>query len=61
MIKERKLINSLLNKRIKETEEEIQRAYNSGDSTYELYEILHVYEDLKDEIMEIFEYCEKEV
>lgn len=61
MIKERKLINSLLNKRIKETEEEIQRAYNSGDSTYGLYEILHVYEDLKDEIIEIFEYCEKEV
>ena len=53
MIREKKLINSLINKKIKETEQEIQRAYNSGDDTYILYEILRVYEDLKDDINDI--------
>jgi hypothetical protein len=56
MTREKKLINSLIDRKIKETEEEIQRAYNSGDSTYTLYEILNVYEDLKDDINSIYSY-----
>ena len=56
MTRERILINSLLNKRIKKTEEEIQRAYNSGDSIYRLYEVLYVYEDLKDDINGVYTY-----
>ena len=56
MTREKKIINSLLDKKIKETEEQIQRAYNSGDNTYNLYEILNVYEDLKDDINSIYSY-----
>lgn len=56
MTYERKAINHLINKRINEIEEKIERAYNSGDNTYHLYAVLKAYENLKDDIDEIYYY-----
>ena len=53
---EKKLIDNLIDKKIKETDEKIEKAYDNGDNTYCLYEILKVYETLKDDIDEIYYY-----